>query len=51
MSISFNPKFLADPFEHSGADKVSLKMNDGYSPVAIEGGDGFLYVIMPMRNK
>lgn len=51
IDISFNPDFLADPFRHSAADKVVLKMNDGFSPVAIEGGEGFLYVIMPMRNK
>jgi DNA polymerase-3 subunit beta len=51
VDISFNPNFLSDPFKHSNADKVSIKMNDGYSPVAIEGGEGFLYVIMPMRNK
>jgi len=51
IDISFNPDFLADPFRHSVADKVVLKMNDGFSPVAIEGGEGFRYVIMPMRNK
>ena len=28
-----------------------LKMNDVVSPIELESGDGFLYVIMPMRNK
>ncbi len=51
LNISFNPAFLSAPFRHSGADSVVMKMNDGFSPVAVEGGDGFLYVIMPMRNK
>lgn len=51
ITISFNPEFIADPFKHSDADKVVLKMNDGMNPIAVEGGDGFLYVIMPMRNK
>ncbi len=51
INISFNPAFLADPFRHVSSDNVSLKLNDGFSPVGIEGGDGFLYVIMPMRNK
>lgn len=51
IDISFNPAFLADPFKHCCADKVKFKLNDGFSPVAIEGGDGFLYVIMPMRNR
>ncbi|MCP3966477.1 MAG: DNA polymerase III subunit beta [Lentisphaerae bacterium] len=51
MDISFNPTFLADPLKHCDADKVKIKLNDGFSPVAIEGGEGFLYVIMPMRNR
>lgn len=51
MEISFNPAFLADPFKHSDADKVQIKLNDSFSPVAVESGDGFLYVIMPMRNR
>ena len=51
LAISFNPDFIADPFRHSDADKVVIKMNDGFNPIAIEGGDGFLYVMMPMRNK
>lgn len=51
MSASFNPIFLLDPFKHVGLDHVTLKINDVFSPIAIESGDGFLYVIMPMRNK
>jgi len=51
MEISFNPVFLADPFKHTDADKIHMKLNDAFSPVAIESGDGFLYVIMPMRNR
>ena len=51
MEISFNPVFLADPFRHTDADKINMKLNDNFSPVGIESGDGFLYVIMPMRNR
>lgn len=51
ITISFNPVFLADPFRHVTADKVAIKLNDGFSPVGIVGDEGFLYVIMPMRNK
>lgn len=51
INISFNPAYLVAPFKHSDADKIIMKMNDGFSPVAVEGGNGFLYVIMPMRNK
>ncbi len=51
LNISFNPIFLSDPFKNIDADKVEFQMNDGYSPVAISGGEGFLYVIMPVRSK
>lgn len=49
--ISFNPIFLREPLEHLDSDYITIKMNDGYSPVAISNDDGFLYVVMPMRNK
>jgi DNA polymerase-3 subunit beta len=51
ISVSFNSNLLADPFKHLDIESVSLKMNDAFSPIAVESGDGFLYVIMPMRNK
>lgn len=51
MSASFNPNFLLDPFKHLSMENVSLKINDVVSPIALESSDGFLYVIMPMRNK
>lgn len=49
--ISFNPIFLREPLEHIDSDNVTIKINDGYSPVAMSNEDGFLYVVMPMRNK
>ncbi|MBN1864366.1 MAG: DNA polymerase III subunit beta [Victivallales bacterium] len=51
ISLSFNPLFVLAPFKHLDADKVILQLNDGYNPVALSCGDGFLYVLMPMRNK
>ncbi len=51
LSASFNPTLLADPLRFADCETMTLKMNDGFSPVAIDGGDGFLYVIMPMRNR
>ena len=51
ISLSFNPQLLSDPFKHIGVDNVIVKINDAFSPIALESGDGFLYVIMPMRNK
>jgi len=51
IAVSFNPAFLIAPFKYLAADKVTMQLNDGYNPVALSCGDGFLYVIMPMRNK
>jgi DNA polymerase III subunit beta len=49
--VSFNPRFLLDPLLKVDSDNVKIKMNDGYSPIALSNDDGFLYVIMPMRNR
>ncbi len=51
FEVSFNPAFLADPLRTCDAEKVRMKFNDSMSPVAIEGNEGFLYVIMPIRKK
>ena len=51
VSISINPTYLRDPIQRMDADTISVKMNDGYSPIAISNDDGFLYVVMPMRNR
>jgi DNA polymerase-3 subunit beta len=50
-NISFNAGFLADPFRHTDADEVTFMMNTEATPIGIDGGDGFLYIIMPMKNK
>ena len=50
IDTSFNPAFLLDPLRCSEVEEVTIKINDGFSPVAIQGGEGFLYIIMPMRN-
>ncbi|MCP4178407.1 MAG: DNA polymerase III subunit beta [bacterium] len=49
--VSFNPTFLLDPLVKVDSDNIKMKMNDGYSPIALSNDDGFLYVIMPMRNR
>ena len=51
LSVSFNPTFLADPLKATDAEIVNFKLNDSVKPVAIEAGEGFLYVIMPIRKK
>ena len=51
FEVSFNPVFLADPLRNIDAESVRFKINDPLNPVAMETGDGFLYVIMPIRKK
>ncbi|MBE6398917.1 MAG: DNA polymerase III subunit beta [Lentisphaerae bacterium] len=51
FEVSFNPAFLADPLRNTDADMVRFRLNDPLSPVAIEAGEGFIYVIMPIRKK
>jgi len=51
VAVSFNPNYLIAPFRAIDTDRVNFQINDSYSPVAVSGGDGFLYVIMPMRHK
>ena len=50
LTVSFNPAFLADPLKVIGAESVQFKMNDPFNPVTIEGKEGFLCVIMPVRK-
>ena len=51
FEVSFNPVFLSEPLRNCDSDTVKLQFNDPLNPVAIEGGEGFLYVIMPIRKK
>ena len=51
LSVSFNPVFLADPLKATDAELVTFKLNDSVKPVAVEAGEGFLYVIMPIRKQ
>ena len=50
MNIAFNPEFLIEPMKHLECDQVLMKFNDNASPVAFCGDEGFLYILMPMRN-
>ena len=50
IKVSFNPAFLADPLRNTDSESMTLKINDALNPVAIEGKEGFLYVIMPIRK-
>lgn len=50
VNISFNPGFLAEPLKYLESDQLIIQFNDEYSPISLSGDEGFLYVIMPMRN-
>lgn len=50
FEVSFKPKFLSDPLGVVPVDKIVLRVNDPANPVALEGGEGFLYVIMPIHK-
>jgi len=49
LAIAVNPLFLTEPMKNLECDQMILQFNDEYSPVAISGDEGFLYVVMPMR--
>ena len=51
IDVSFNPGFLADPLKVVGIPSVTIKMNDPFNQVALEGSNGVIYVIMPIRKK
>jgi DNA polymerase-3 subunit beta len=50
MVIAFNPDFFNDPLKYLTCDQLELKYNDELSPVELTGDEGFIYIIMPMRN-
>ena len=50
VSASFNPIYLLDPFKHLDADNITMQLDDGFNPITLSCGDGFMYVIMPMRK-
>ena len=54
LEIGFNNRYLMDALRYAPADKVHLQLNTGISPCIItpvEGGDEFLYMVLPVRLK
>lgn len=51
LEITFNYQFLLAPFKYVGGEMFRIKMSNAVSPVILEDGNGFTYVIMPMRKK
>ena len=49
LAMAFNPLFFTEPLKHLECDQLIMQFNDEFSPVALSGDEGFLYVVMPMR--
>lgn len=51
ISIGFNPAYLIDGLEVSGAEEVTLQLQDSLKPALLSPveDDGFLYLLMPVR--
>lgn len=50
INISFNPQYFIEPLKYLECDQLIMKYNDGFSPVALTGDEGFIYIIMPLRG-
>lgn len=50
MKIAFNPQFFSDPLKLLSCETFSMNFTDDLSPVQLSGDEGFLYILMPMRN-
>jgi DNA polymerase-3 subunit beta len=50
LDISFNPVFFSDPLRRLECDQLIMQFNDEFSPIAMSGDEGFMYVVMPMRG-
>jgi DNA polymerase-3 subunit beta len=50
INIAFNPVYFSDPLKFLDCDQLIIQFNDELSPVQLSGDEGFLYILMPMRN-
>ena len=54
IEIGFNDKYIMEALKAAPADEIMLGLNTGSSPCVItpaDGGDGFKYMILPIRLK
>lgn len=54
LEIGFNNRYLQDALKAAPAEKLTVCLNNGSSPCVIvpeDGGDRFLYMILPVRLK
>ena len=50
IRMILNPDFLCDPLKCAGTETIGLRLNDENSPIALENGSGFTYILMPIRG-
>lgn len=50
LTISLNPAYIQEPLKRLECNNITFKFNDKVSPIGVFGDEGYLYVIMPMRN-
>lgn len=51
FKLLLNPNNLSDPLKNMNINKFVFQINDGFSPISLLGDEGFLYIMMPVRNK
>lgn len=51
VNVSFNPGFFLEPLKVMDVDNVTIEFGKQYTPIKLMGDDGFLYMVMPMRDK
>lgn len=53
VRIGFNNKYLIDALSHTECDEVKLQLNGPLSPMVVlpDGGDSFLFLVLPVRLK
>ena len=54
LEIGFNNRYLMDALRFAPADQVIMELNTGISPCVltpVDGGDNFLYMVLPVRLK
>lgn len=50
FKVTFNIRYLLEPFKFAGLENLQIQMNTPDSPIALSDGE-FRYIIMPMRIK
>ena len=49
ITVCFNPNYLTEPLKYLDCDQLFIKFNDVLSPASLEGDEGFIYILMPMK--